>query len=1099
MLLRFLFGDDVFISYSRRDGANYAAALANELSRSEHGFSCFLDQWGASAASELSAPVVRALDRSAVLVLVGTPGAAESAMVREEVRRFSQPRRFRPHRPVLPVNINGAFDRVSWTELTGLHRTVDSEEARRDGLPSEPVIRLIRNSHTFARRNQRVRWLSIGAAVLLIASAGASAAAVTQRRRAVAEARRADESRQESERQAAKAVASATRAQQKESEATANAERARQQTELAETNAKKADEQLVLTERQTTIAQARLIATQASLAREQAPGLLPRSVLLGVEAMRRFPAAETERALRPGVALLPRPIATLRHVDDDVVALAFGPDGRDVATAGRARALRLWQPGTNAVSETPAMYSDAFGPLAMASLSPDLQWFTVATRDGVRVWNVAARKPLGEPIRIGREVTAVALSPDGRRVAVGAERLLRIWDVTTVAVVADLAIDAQLSGNVTALAFSPDGTRLYSGWRDLVQVWDARTGAMLRSLRHPAAVSALAVSPNGTYLATAGGRIAIFKSETGEAVASFEHSARTVTFAWSRDERLLAAGAAEEPAVQVWKIEDAGAERAAAFAHAGGVSGLAFGPDGHRLVSGSADGTARVWDVVQSREILRIAHGERVQRVAFSPDGRSVATAGAASTRLWDSVTMADGTPLPFDDFRKDVAFGPRGEYVAALAGPNLDCWDVATGDVAHRDFAEEANAATLSPDGRFVALVSGRNLTDDRDNAVRVIDARSGRDVARLAHDGPRDWEAIRQQEAASGASYRSYDADIVRLQQRGTVVVNAFSPDGRYLVTSSIVRAQRVVRVWLLDGSRELARIEVPYLASLDTLFSPDGTLVAVTVRPRLASLDQIESQIWRVADGRELPQLRKAGDRPVAFTPDGRRLVTSRTQNRVGTVTVWEVSSGRMVSSFQQQDQASQIQVSPDGRYLLSRDVASFAHVHDVATGRELPFLKQPVAGPVVFSRDGRYLATGRQDHVARGWELTVREAGPWTAIATFTQEAGIRSLAFSPDSRHVAAVVGDGARLQIWDVKTRSEVAGITIGEGGTDAAFSPDGRHIVTAHGDRTARVWLWRPDDLIAAACARVPASLAPEEWRFYFPGEPLRPTCAAK
>ena len=54
MLLRFLFGDDIFISYLRKDGANYAAALANELSKPGRDFSCFLDQWGASAANELS-------------------------------------------------------------------------------------------------------------------------------------------------------------------------------------------------------------------------------------------------------------------------------------------------------------------------------------------------------------------------------------------------------------------------------------------------------------------------------------------------------------------------------------------------------------------------------------------------------------------------------------------------------------------------------------------------------------------------------------------------------------------------------------------------------------------------------------------------------------------------------------------------------------------------------------------------------------------------------------------------------------------------------------------------------------------------------------
>src|ERR1700752_502612 len=122
MLGRFLFGDDIFISYSRKDGAKYAAALANELSKPGNNLSCFLDQWGASAASELSKPVLRAIRNSSVLVLIGTAGAAESPLVREEVELFSHKRWLRSRRPVLPINIDGALSNLSWSELTGLYR-----------------------------------------------------------------------------------------------------------------------------------------------------------------------------------------------------------------------------------------------------------------------------------------------------------------------------------------------------------------------------------------------------------------------------------------------------------------------------------------------------------------------------------------------------------------------------------------------------------------------------------------------------------------------------------------------------------------------------------------------------------------------------------------------------------------------------------------------------------------------------------------------------------------------------------------------------------------------------------------------------------------
>lgn len=170
MIRRFLLADDIFISYSRKDGAKYAAALANELSKSGNDYSCFLDQWGASADNELSPPVLRALRYSYMLVLVGTAGAAESTLVRQEVQMFSHRRWFQPRRPVIPINIDGALANLRWSELTGLYTIPETNDARREGLPSEAVVRLIVNSNSYTKRYQRMRLLSLVAMFLLLAS-----------------------------------------------------------------------------------------------------------------------------------------------------------------------------------------------------------------------------------------------------------------------------------------------------------------------------------------------------------------------------------------------------------------------------------------------------------------------------------------------------------------------------------------------------------------------------------------------------------------------------------------------------------------------------------------------------------------------------------------------------------------------------------------------------------------------------------------------------------------------------------------------------------------------------------------------------------------
>ena len=329
MIPRFLFGDDIFISYSRRDGAHYSAALANELSKKGRDLSCFLDQWGASAANELSKPVLRALRRSSVLVLVGTPGAASSPMVREEVKQFSKTGWLRSHRAILPINVAGGFDQVSWNELTGLHRTTETEEARMDGLPSESVVRLIVNSHSYMRRNQRARWLSLGAAAMLVISAGASSLAMWQAQQTV---------------------------------------------------------------RQTEIASARLLTEQANVTRAQSPGNLPLSVLLAASSMQRLESlglreATTDRALREGLALLPAPVMRVGH-QFRVAGLALSPDRKYLATAGEDKVVRIWRLN-DGQSEEPVVHQQS--PISM-TFSPDGRYLATADGVTVRIWDASIRR-----------------------------------------------------------------------------------------------------------------------------------------------------------------------------------------------------------------------------------------------------------------------------------------------------------------------------------------------------------------------------------------------------------------------------------------------------------------------------------------------------------------------------------------------------------------------------------------------------------------------------------------------------------------------------------------------------------------------------------
>jgi hypothetical protein len=184
MLLKYLFGDDIFISYSRGDGINYAPGLANELAKQD--FSCFLDQWGTPPGEELPRPLKRALARSRVLVLIGSDRAASSIAVSKEIAEF-----VKKNRPIIPIDFEGALPQASWYPLIkGLALTPETREALQHGTPSPQVISRIEKTFKFTRRNNRVRrtFLVTGLLLFLFLCASVYASVYARQQQRTAEA-----------------------------------------------------------------------------------------------------------------------------------------------------------------------------------------------------------------------------------------------------------------------------------------------------------------------------------------------------------------------------------------------------------------------------------------------------------------------------------------------------------------------------------------------------------------------------------------------------------------------------------------------------------------------------------------------------------------------------------------------------------------------------------------------------------------------------------------------------------------------------------------------------------------------------------------------
>jgi WD40 repeat protein len=326
------------------------------------------------------------------------------------------------------------------------------------------------------------------------------------------------------------------------------------------------------------------------------------------------------------------------HGHDELIwSAALSPDGRRLASASGDGTAKVWDA---TVGQEADCHEDvgalAFGP---AGKGPDI----ASGRDAC-VWDGGrGRTRTVRPERDQREhwdLSVAALSPDGKRLA-GAiqssanDEVVWLWDARRG------KEEGALKGHadaVLAVAYSPDGRRLASGSSDgVVKVWDPAAAREVLTLRaHEGRVAAVAFSPDGTRLASAGGdRVKVWNAATGELALTLDAGGHV---AFSPDGTLLASPADSSGGVRVWELPS-GRERHFLKAHRYVVNAVAFSPDGRRLATGSNDFTVKLWDLVTWQETCTLkGHTSAVTDVAFTPDGHRLASrSGRGAARVWDA------------------------------------------------------------------------------------------------------------------------------------------------------------------------------------------------------------------------------------------------------------------------------------------------------------------------------------------------------------------------------------------------------------------------------------------------------------------------------
>ncbi len=618
-------------------------------------------------------------------------------------------------------------------------------------------------------------------------------------------------------------------------------------------------------------------------------------------------------------------------------------------------------------------------------------------------------------------INSMACSPDGRLLAVGAMREVRLYEIKSGTLV------RRLTGHddaVYSVSFSPDGRSVLCGGGKVL-IWDVESGRIRRSLNLPTwNFRFTAFWPDGNTAAASGNRgdLQLWDVDTGKVKRTllmgkigrpirYSPDGKTIVGVKITPFKRFRSMSSSRPSITNVALWDADTEREIThWSHEWTARDFAFSPDGSLVAGATSEGV--YVRKIPSGELLWRTPGNSLKNVAFSPDGKSVvAGSSRKEARVWDAITGQVLHTLT-DDYSHGEIVAVSQDAIITSNSQKMNIWDAKSGALKQSLISLMtpvvaqfigSSKEIFSMSGQSLLLGNGLGKQQDVNNIEAGFVSFSPDGALAVAKPSSEFVYASEANKHWGGGAYILWNTKtwlpLQKLEGLAGQFSLAWSPDSKTIAASGMTEA--VVRIWNVAGWKLKTSVGF-FKGAFDLAFSPDGKTLAACIFHKKYIV-----RLWDVATGRLKAEFRHENALNLAFSLDGKKLATG---NQFGTVRLWNCNTGQMLWEKTAHNGAvKQLAFSPDGQILASGGSDGAIQFLEPRSGAMLHALAAHTSDvlSLSFSRDNRLLVSGGADGALHFWDVSQAKLLLTRSVVWTDRETKPAWIAFTPQGYYAGS--------------------------------------------------------------------------------------------